>query len=322
MGNYKDKLKTQMTDEQRYILEKALEYQEKLGFEKDGDGWNDATDGFRHAWGSAYLSLKYGNTKSHAATSYYEYREKGQPREEREMDEWNNSVGREIAKNIRKENKDIEKSFQWSHIEDLIAVKVFEKIKEKKVITSTTDKRLKSNNSGLKNLVDKTSGHTTGYASSIEDTAEEQESLRDRLLRSREEKLAHYTARLAESPEKIKEKESKHITLQELKAPQEAKKQKVRDIIEGKVQFDENKDYSSYQNKKNKDNKIFTQEEINTMSDEEKQKNKEAIFYQKQTIGVPTEEQAQKAVSKGGMVFVNSYTRSDGTKVRSYYRSR
>lgn len=58
------------------------------------------------------------------------------------------------------------------------------------------------------------------------------------------------------------------------------------------------------------------------MSDEDKQKNKAAIFYQKQTIGVPTEEQAKKAVSKGGMVFVNGYTRSDGTKVKSYYRSR
>lgn len=322
MGSYKNKLETQMTDEERYILEKALEYQEKLGFDKSGDGWNDATDGFRHAWGSAYLSLKYGNTKSHAATSYHELTERNQPREEREMDEWNNSIGRDIAKNIRKENKNIEKSFQWSHIEDLIAVKVFEKIKENKVITSTSDKRLKSNNSGLKNLVDKTSGRATGFASSLENTAEKQESLRDKLLRAREEKLARYTARLAESPEKIKEQESKHVTLDELKAPQEAKKQKVRDIIEGKVQFDEDKDYSSYENKKNKDNKIFTQEEIDTMSEEEKKKNKEAIQYQKQTIGVPTEEQAKKTAGKGGMVFVNGYTRSDGTKVKSYYRSR
>ena len=45
-------------------------------------------------------------------------------------------------------------------------------------------------------------------------------------------------------------------------------------------------------------------------------------MYQKQTIGVPTREQAQKVVSKGGMVHVRAYTRADGTKVRSHYRSR
>ena len=133
---------------------------------------------------------------------------------------------------------------------------------------------------------------------------------------------AQYEERLAEDPEKVKEREAKHVSLDDLKAPQEAKKQKVRDIIEGKVQFDENQDISAYENKKLGSNKIFTQEEIDSMSDEDKQKNKAAIFYQKQTIGVPTEEQAKKAVSKGGMVFVNGYTRSDGTKVKSYYRSK
>lgn len=169
----------------------------------------------------------------------------------------------------------------------------------------------------------------TGYAANIEEKAEEdfepegeKLSFRDKLLKAREERLAYYTARLAEDPEKIKEREAKHVSLEELKAPQEAKKQKVCDIIEGKVQFDENQDISSYENKKLGSNKIFTQEEIDSMSDEDKHKNKEAIFYQKQTIGVPTEEQAKKAVSKGGMVYVNGYTRSDGTQVKSYYRSR
>ena len=58
------------------------------------------------------------------------------------------------------------------------------------------------------------------------------------------------------------------------------------------------------------------------MTTQEREKNKEAIIYQKQTIGVPTRKQAQRAVEKGWMVHVSAYTRSDGTKVRSYYRSR
>lgn len=147
-------------------------------------------------------------------------------------------------------------------------------------------------------------------------------SLKERLMRAREEKLARYTQRLAESPEKIAQMQANHVSLEELKAPQEAKKQKVRDIVKGKVQFDENADLSGYVNKKSNDNRIFTQEDLDEMIEAEKKENAQAIMYQKQTIGVPTREQAKKAVEKGGMVHVRAYTRADGTKVRSHYRSR
>lgn len=162
----------------------------------------------------------------------------------------------------------------------------------------------------------------TGFAAPIENEAGRNFSLKEKLLEEREAKLAFYTSRLAEDPKKVQEREEKHVTLEELKSPQEAKKQKVRDIVEGKVEFDEKRDIASYENKKLGSNKIFTQEEIDSMPEEEKHKNKSAIFYQKQTIGIPTEEQAKKTVTKGGMVFVNGYTRSDGTEVKSYYRSR
>ena len=58
------------------------------------------------------------------------------------------------------------------------------------------------------------------------------------------------------------------------------------------------------------------------ITEEEKEANKDAIIYQEQTIGVPTRKQAEKVAQKGGMVHVSAYTRADGTKVRSYYRSR
>lgn len=54
------------------------------------------------------------------------------------------------------------------------------------------------------------------------------------------------------------------------------------------------------------------------MSQEEINANKKAIEYQSKTIGIPTNKQAADA----GMVFVNSYSRADGTKVKSYYRAR
>ena len=304
MNNYKKLYETLNNEEKEYILKKAMEYQKILNIENEGGGWNDTTDGFRHAWGSAYLALKYNDLISNAATSAYEFMEHSyQPQEEKEMDIWNNKIGREIAKELSKEYKDIDKTFTWQSIEDLIAVKALEKIENNELMTSTAD--LKKGNL------------LQGYVEYNEPL-----SLKDRLTLAREDKLARYTQRLAESPEKIAQMQANHVSLEELKAPQEARKQKVRDIVEGKVKFDENADLSGYVNQKSNDNKIFTQEDIDEMTEQEKKENAQAIMYQKQTIGVPTREQAQKVVSKGGMVHVRAYTRADGTKVRSHYRSR
>ena len=304
MNNYKKLYETLNNEEKEYILKKAMEYQKILNIENEGGGWNDTTDGFRHAWGSAYLALKYNDLISNAATSAYEFMEHSyQPQEEKEMDIWNNKIGREIAKELSKEYKDIDKTFNRQSIEDLIAVKALEKIENNELMTSTAD--LKKGNL------------LQGYVEYNEPL-----SLKERLIRAREEKLARYTQRLAESPEKIAQMQANHVSLEELKAPQEARKQKVRDIVEGKVKFDENADLSGYVNQKSNDNKIFTQEDIDEMTEQEKKENAQAIMYQKQTIGVPTREQAQKVVSKGGMVHVRAYTRADGTKVRSHYRSR
>lgn len=304
MNNYKKLYETLNNEEKEYILKKAMEYQKILNIENEGGGWNDTTDGFRHAWGSAYLALKYNDLISNAATSAYEFMEHSyQPQEEKEMDIWNNKIGREIAKELSKEYKDIDKTFNRQSIEDLIAVKALEKIENNELMTSTAN--LKKGNL------------LQGYIEYNEPL-----SLKDRLTLAREDKLARYTQRLAESPEKIAQMQANLVSLEELKAPQEARKQKVRDIVEGKVKFDENADLSGYVNQKSNDNKIFTQEDIDEMTEQEKKENAQAIMYQKQTIGVPTREQAQKVVSKGGMVHVRAYTRADGTKVRSHYRSR
>lgn len=61
----------------------------------------------------------------------------------------------ERAIEYRNKYKDIKKSFRWSHIEDLIAVKTLEKIRENKVIVSTKDKRLDGKNFVFKNLANK-----------------------------------------------------------------------------------------------------------------------------------------------------------------------
>ena len=68
--------------------------------------------------------------------------------------------------------------------------------------------------------------------------------------------------------------------------------------------------FSGYTNPLTGSNHIFTQEEIDRMSSEEFAKYEKEIDAQ------------VKAMNGSGVVYVNSYTRADGTKVKGYYRSR
>lgn len=112
--------------------------------------------------------------------------------------------------------------------------------------------------------------------------------------------------------------------INKLKSPQNTKILQVHNMIQNTkttkqdIDFDESKDYSGYINEVTNSNKIYTKEDLESMTETELQQNKSAIDYQRQTIGIPTNKQAKDS----GMVFVNSYTRSDGVQVKSYYRTR
>lgn len=95
-----------------------------------------------------------------------------------------------------------------------------------------------------------------------------------------------------------------------------AKKQEARS------KFEETKSFKGYVNKVSKNERIYTEEEIERFSRQEKARYHSAIEYQRKEIGIPTKSQAQRAVSKGGMVYVSAYVRGDGIQVGSYYRSR
>lgn len=66
--------------------------------------------------------------------------------------------------------------------------------------------------------------------------------------------------------------------------------------------------------------KIFTAEEIGKLSTEDFQKFEKYIDKQLKEFGVPYEHQAQAEVAKGSMIWVDDYTRQDGTPVKGYYR--
>ena len=72
-------------------------------------------------------------------------------------------------------------------------------------------------------------------------------------------------------------------------------------------------------------NHIYTREEVGSMSSDEFSKHEKEIDAQLKSFNgtMPTNgDLAREAMTGGGVVYVNSYTRSDGTEVRGYYRSR
>lgn len=69
-------------------------------------------------------------------------------------------------------------------------------------------------------------------------------------------------------------------------------------------------------------NRIFTNEEIGQMSQDEYSRLESFINQQVAAGRVMPEAQAKQQVQAGNLIYVNSYTRSDGTEVKGYYRSK
>ena len=72
-------------------------------------------------------------------------------------------------------------------------------------------------------------------------------------------------------------------------------------------------------NKISNNNRIYTREDIGNMSSDEFRTNEKAIDYQLANLGIPAK--SDLALS-ADVVYVHSYTRDDGTKVKAHYRSK
>lgn len=66
-------------------------------------------------------------------------------------------------------------------------------------------------------------------------------------------------------------------------------------------------------------NRIYTRDDIGNMSGDEFRQHEKAIDYQLKNIGVPRN---ADLADSSDVVFVHSYTRDDGTEVKSHYRSK
>jgi len=148
-----------------YIFDKTIKYQKKYGFQM-GTGehatWNNEADAFKHAFMQAQLALLGGK---HLAKQLGDKHERdgnskmGQSKDEFNMDNWNNAQGREIAKELIHEyGIKVTAAFN-PDVCDLIAEKVYQKMKAGKLITHPNDPR--------RYVPKNKSGNTTGQAAPI-----------------------------------------------------------------------------------------------------------------------------------------------------------
>ncbi len=155
----------------KYYGEKAEQYGYKYNLKTNPieteKGHNDEVDAFRHAYMQAHMTLEYGKDVAKVIGDIYErwgdYTE-GQNSIERNMDLWNNEIGRQIGEEIKKETSHLQDLTTQKMYEDMIADKIYQRIQNGDMITQPKiDKRIFKEN-----------GQATGYAVQVEPFTREQ----------------------------------------------------------------------------------------------------------------------------------------------------
>ena len=136
-------------------LGKSYKYGEKYNLQKgQKPGWNDEIDAFRHCFSQALLTLKFSEDFAKNFGTAYEIQNDifdQQESEERNMDQWNNAIGRDVAKEVQKEISG--KKLTPKEIEDVVAEKVYKHIKKGDLITNPKADTRKFNEKTFKNRV-------------------------------------------------------------------------------------------------------------------------------------------------------------------------
>ena len=148
-----------------YFSEKAEEYAKKYNLKENSTikGWNDEIDAFRHTYMQAYIAANQNEKIAKIIGDVYEkfgdYTE-SQTAKERNMDLWNNEIGRQIGIEIINEISHFKDITTQKMFEDMIAEKIYQKMRNGELITDPNDKRRHE---------DLKKGNPTGGASNIEE---------------------------------------------------------------------------------------------------------------------------------------------------------
>ena len=123
------------------MVKATRKYQQIYDFEisnkKGHEYWNNEADAFKHTFGSALMVFEMGEFSSALAGAGHESNLPNNPKDEKNMDYWNNNQGREIAKEIKKEYGELNFiKLPKEKQEDIIAHKVMVRMKNGDLITS------------------------------------------------------------------------------------------------------------------------------------------------------------------------------------------
>ena len=129
------------------MLRDTAKFQEIYGLEvgSNGSAWNNESDAFRHAYMQAYLTLRLGEIPAKILGKYHEIdgnMRNNQDRAEETMDLHNNSVGREIGNELKKEHKNEKINPDSTEIKEIIAKKVAERMQAGKLILDPSGRRI------------------------------------------------------------------------------------------------------------------------------------------------------------------------------------
>ena len=126
----------------KVTLDATFKAQQKYGFEI-GTGphstWNNEADAFKHTYMQWYLSYYHGKPIAKILGDFHELETWNGPKNERNMDLWNNSVGREIAQKMKKIPELMNKSPE--EISEIASRIIYEKMRNGELITSPDDVR-------------------------------------------------------------------------------------------------------------------------------------------------------------------------------------
>lgn len=283
---YKDKEAQKKYNDE--IVNKTWHYQKKFGFETNPrqghEFWNVEADAFKHAFIGADMYFKYGDKGSLWGGIYHENQTPNNPQGEWNMDSWNNRQGREIAREIEEEYGDKFMHLPQQQRDDIIAGKVMYRMRNGQLITHPNDQR-------------KYKGLLENFVNYIKNRQE--------------------TTNLPFTPTRgiggvqnngVPLGFAADIELNSIVQPQQ-----------------DQSGLFGYTNPLTGNNRIFTREDVGAMSSDEFAKYEKEIDAQIKSMGgsMPTNGYLQReAMTGGAVVYVASYTRSDGTEVKGYYRSR
>ena len=279
-----NKSKDEFTKE---MLKDTLKYQKKYGFDigQNNVAWNNEADAFRHTYMQSIIANRYGSIPAKTVSSGHEFIEKikGQDPREYNMDMWNNQQGQQIYNEIRREYPNFNKLSKQQQ-KDIIAGKVVQRMKEGKLITGIDDPR--------KFEKQKPSFNPMPWIGGVQNNG----------------KPLGFAADVDINPL------TQQLGLQSLnmEIPQQTQPQQQSGLF-------------GYTNPLTGNNHIYTREEVGSMSSDEFAKHEKEIDAQTRAFNgtMPTNGDLQReTLTGGGVVYVNSYTRSDGTEVKGYYRSK